>query len=148
MTIGKSSIFAAMDEYKGGTITLPSSCVESNFANIDDFPIVICVNMFKEKQGDATETADTADSTMMANALSIQPSAANAVSMQPLSSSDTTSLLCDFVGSSLKSLVTGGFSGVGSVISGKLLTWLGISGEAETMKKLNEIVDKLDSRCV
>ena len=91
-----------MDEYKGGTITLPSSCVESNFANIDDFPIVICVNMFKEKQGDATETADTADSTMMANALSIQPSAANAVSMQPLSSSDTTSLLCDFVGSSLK----------------------------------------------
>ncbi|MFQ9439845.1 MAG: hypothetical protein ACLR13_01090 [Acutalibacteraceae bacterium] len=138
-------VFAAMDEYKGGTITLPSSCVESNFANIDDFPIVICVNMFKEKQGDATETADTADSTMMANALSIQPSAANAVSMQPLSSSDTTSLLCDFVGSSLKSLVTGGFSGVGSVISGKLLTWLGISGEAETMKKLNEIVEKLDS---
>ena len=127
-------VFAAMDEYKGGTITLPSSCVESNFANIDDFPIVICV-----------KTADTADSTMMANALSIQPSAANAVSMQPLSSGDTTSLLCDFVGSSLKSLVTGGFSGVGSVISGKLLTWLGISGEAETMKKLNEIVDKLDS---
>ena len=101
--------------------------------------------MFKEKQDDATKTADTADSTMMANALSIQPSAANAVSMQPLSSGDTTSLLCDFVGSSLKSLVTGGFSGVGSVISGKLLTWLGISGEAETMKKLNEIVDKLDS---
>ena len=80
---------------------------------------------------------------MMANALSIQPSAAM-IFMQPLSSSDTTSLLCDFVGSSLKSLVTGGFSGVGSVISGKLLTWLGISGEAETMKKLNEIVDKMD----
>lgn len=35
--------------------------------------------MFKEKQDDATKTADTADSTMMANALSIQPSAANAV---------------------------------------------------------------------
>lgn len=138
-------VFAEMDEYKGGTITLPFSCVESNFANIDDFPIVICVNMFKEKQNDTTEMADTADSTMMANALSIQPSAANAVSMQSLSSGDTTSLLCDFVGSSLKSLVTGGFSGVGSVISGKLLTWLGISGEAETMKKLNEIVDKLDS---
>lgn len=138
-------VFAAMDEYKGGTITLPSSCVESNFANIDDFPIVICVNMFKETQDDATEMADISGSTVMANALSIQSPATNAISMQPLSSGETTSVLCDFISSSLKSLVTGGFSGVGSVISGKLLTWLGISGEAATTKKLNEIVDKLDS---